>query len=107
MLDGVLVRGRIDAIYRRDDGGYDVIDYKTGARPARRCCAKRRRFSWRVTGWRGPTSPRWIRLGSRPVSSMSGTARTASSGRRCPSRDELARLLVEPGAPAMLANLAS
>jgi DNA helicase-2/ATP-dependent DNA helicase PcrA len=30
----VLVRGRIDAIYRRDDGGYDVIDYKTGSRPA-------------------------------------------------------------------------
>jgi DNA helicase II / ATP-dependent DNA helicase PcrA len=30
----VLVRGRIDAVYRRDDGGYDVIDYKTGARPA-------------------------------------------------------------------------
>ncbi|MGZ6214464.1 MAG: RecB family exonuclease, partial [Candidatus Limnocylindria bacterium] len=29
----VLVRGRIDAVYRRDDGGYDVIDYKTGARP--------------------------------------------------------------------------
>ncbi len=30
----VLVRGRIDAVYRRDDGGYDVIDYKTGSRPA-------------------------------------------------------------------------
>ncbi|HEX4015669.1 MAG TPA: ATP-dependent DNA helicase, partial [Frankiaceae bacterium] len=30
----VLVRGRIDAVYRREDGGYDVIDYKTGSRPA-------------------------------------------------------------------------
>jgi DNA helicase-2/ATP-dependent DNA helicase PcrA len=28
----VLVRGRIDAVYRRPDGGYDVIDYKTGSR---------------------------------------------------------------------------
>lgn len=26
-----MVRGRIDAIYPRDDGGYDVIDFKTGA----------------------------------------------------------------------------
>ena len=38
IVDRVLVRGRIDAVYRRDDlggqgGGYDVIDYKTGARP--------------------------------------------------------------------------
>ncbi len=33
VLDGVLVRGRIDAVYRHDDGSYDVIDYKTGARP--------------------------------------------------------------------------
>ncbi len=38
VLDGeagpVLVRGRIDAVYRNDDGGYDVVDYKTGARPS-------------------------------------------------------------------------
>jgi DNA helicase-2/ATP-dependent DNA helicase PcrA len=28
-----LIRGRIDAVYRNDDGSFDVIDYKTGARP--------------------------------------------------------------------------
>ena len=33
VLGGRLVRGRIDAVYPRDDGGYDVIDYKTGAVP--------------------------------------------------------------------------
>jgi DNA helicase-2/ATP-dependent DNA helicase PcrA len=33
VVGGRLVRGRIDAIYRDDDGGYDVIDYKTGAVP--------------------------------------------------------------------------
>ena len=33
VLSGILVRGRIDAVYRREEGGYDVIDYKTGARP--------------------------------------------------------------------------
>jgi DNA helicase-2/ATP-dependent DNA helicase PcrA len=28
-----LIRGRIDAVYAEGDGGYDVIDYKTGAAP--------------------------------------------------------------------------
>ncbi|HSP38443.1 MAG TPA: ATP-dependent DNA helicase, partial [Frankiaceae bacterium] len=28
-----LVRGRIDAVYARPAGGYDVVDYKTGERP--------------------------------------------------------------------------
>jgi DNA helicase-2/ATP-dependent DNA helicase PcrA len=31
VLAGRLLRGRIDAVYSTDDGGYDVIDYKTGA----------------------------------------------------------------------------
>jgi DNA helicase-2/ATP-dependent DNA helicase PcrA len=33
VIGGRLVRGRIDAVYRDDDGGYDVIDYKTGSVP--------------------------------------------------------------------------
>lgn len=33
VVGGRLVRGRIDAVYRTSDGGYDVIDYKTGAVP--------------------------------------------------------------------------
>jgi DNA helicase II / ATP-dependent DNA helicase PcrA len=33
VLAGVLVRGRIDAVYRTPEGRFDVIDYKTGARP--------------------------------------------------------------------------
>ena len=33
VVGGRLVRGRIDAIYPRDGGGYDVIDYKTGQVP--------------------------------------------------------------------------
>ena len=31
-----LVRGRIDAVYARPGGGYDVVDYKTGGRPSGR-----------------------------------------------------------------------
>jgi DNA helicase-2/ATP-dependent DNA helicase PcrA len=34
VLGGRVVRGRIDAVYRTDDGGYDVIDWKTGSAAA-------------------------------------------------------------------------
>ena len=33
VVGGRLIRGRIDAVYRDGDGGYDVIDYKTGSVP--------------------------------------------------------------------------
>ncbi len=31
-VDGRIVRGRIDAVYETDDGGIEIVDYKTGAR---------------------------------------------------------------------------
>ena len=34
VVGGRLIRGRIDAVYRDDGGGYDVIDYKTGSVPS-------------------------------------------------------------------------
>ncbi|MEV8513967.1 UvrD-helicase domain-containing protein [Dactylosporangium sp. NPDC051484] len=34
VIAGVVVRGRMDAVYRYPDGRYDVVDWKTGARPA-------------------------------------------------------------------------
>jgi DNA helicase-2/ATP-dependent DNA helicase PcrA len=33
-LDGVLVRGRMDAVFADQDGGWTVVDWKTGAVPA-------------------------------------------------------------------------
>lgn len=33
ILAGVAVRGRIDAVFARPDGGYTVVDWKTGAEP--------------------------------------------------------------------------
>ncbi|MDN5768935.1 MAG: UvrD-helicase domain-containing protein [Humibacillus sp.] len=33
LIDGIAVRGRIDAVFARDDGGYTVVDWKTGRRP--------------------------------------------------------------------------
>jgi DNA helicase-2/ATP-dependent DNA helicase PcrA len=35
-IDGVVVRGRMDAVFRADDGSFDVVDWKTGGRPAGR-----------------------------------------------------------------------
>jgi DNA helicase-2/ATP-dependent DNA helicase PcrA len=95
VLDGVLVRGRIDAIYRRDDGGYDVIDYKTGARP-RAAAAKAAavqlacyRLAWadiaQVDPARVEAGFLYVREGD------DGLVRPL-----LPSRAELARLLVEP-----------
>jgi DNA helicase-2/ATP-dependent DNA helicase PcrA len=33
VLDGIAVRGRIDAVFPRPDGGFTVVDWKTGAPP--------------------------------------------------------------------------
>jgi DNA helicase-2/ATP-dependent DNA helicase PcrA len=33
VLDGIAVRGRIDAVFPRDDGGFTIVDWKTGAKP--------------------------------------------------------------------------
>ncbi|MCC3281023.1 MULTISPECIES: ATP-dependent helicase [Arthrobacter] len=33
-VESVVVRGRIDAVFRDDDGGWDLIDWKTGAPPS-------------------------------------------------------------------------
>ena len=33
-IAGVVIRGRMDAVYQDDDGGYDVVDWKTGRRPS-------------------------------------------------------------------------
>ncbi|WP_432835190.1 ATP-dependent helicase [Dactylosporangium sp. CA-092794] len=33
VIAGVVVRGRMDAVYRYPDGRFDVVDWKTGARP--------------------------------------------------------------------------
>jgi DNA helicase-2/ATP-dependent DNA helicase PcrA len=36
VIDGIAVRGRIDAVFPRDDGGWTVVDWKTGGRPTGR-----------------------------------------------------------------------
>lgn len=33
VLDGIAVRGRIDAVFPREGGGFTIVDWKTGAKP--------------------------------------------------------------------------
>ena len=35
-IDAIAVRGRVDAVFARDDGGWTVVDWKTGGRPTGR-----------------------------------------------------------------------
>ena len=41
VLDGMAVRGRIDAVFARDGGGFTIVDWKTGARPSGRVAVAR------------------------------------------------------------------
>ena len=34
VIDDIVVRGRMDAVFRDTDGGFTVVDWKTGRRPA-------------------------------------------------------------------------
>ena len=36
VIDAIAVRGRVDAVFARDDGGWTVVDWKTGGRPTGR-----------------------------------------------------------------------
>ena len=33
VIDGIPVRGRIDAVFATGDGGYEIVDWKSGRRP--------------------------------------------------------------------------
>jgi DNA helicase-2/ATP-dependent DNA helicase PcrA len=34
VIDGIAVRGRIDAVFPRPQGGFTIVDWKTGAKPS-------------------------------------------------------------------------
>ncbi|MDQ1495774.1 MAG: ATP-dependent helicase UvrD/PcrA, partial [Actinomycetota bacterium] len=34
VVDDIVVRGRMDAVFRDDDGGFTIVDWKTGRRPS-------------------------------------------------------------------------
>ena len=48
-IDDVVVRGRIDAVFRNADGTWDLVDWKTGTPPS---AAKLRRSSVQLAVYR-------------------------------------------------------
>jgi DNA helicase-2/ATP-dependent DNA helicase PcrA len=89
---GRMVRGRIDAVYPREGGGFDVIDFKTGAAPADFAAASLQLSVYRLA---------WADLaGVDPAAVDAGFlyVRTGTVKRpdRLLSRDELGALLAGP-----------
>ena len=80
-IGDVVVRGRIDAVFRDADGGWDLVDWKTGRRPSaaqlkvkavqlavyRLAWARLKGSHWRTSGLRSTTWPT-IRLSVRTTS---------------------------------------
>ena len=56
IVAGVVVRGRMDAVFADPGGRFDVVDWKTGRRPAG-STARRPRCSSPRTGWPGRSWP--------------------------------------------------
>jgi DNA helicase-2/ATP-dependent DNA helicase PcrA len=88
---GRLVRGRIDAVYPREDGGFDVIDYKTGSVPKDFAAASLQLSVYRIA---------WAELhGIDPDRVSAGFLYVKTGTLKRPdrllARDELAELLAE------------
>ena len=71
---GVVLRGRIDAVFRRDDGGWDVVDWKTGAPAAGR--GRRRGAAVQLAVYRLA----WARLHGVPLDQVSAAFFYAATG---------------------------
>ena len=100
VVGGRTIRGRIDAVYRDDDGGYDVVDFKTGEVPRDFAAASLQLAVYRLA-WAGlaGVDPRRVRAGFLYV--RTGLLKRPD---RLLSATELAELLSEPavGAQAVL-----
>jgi DNA helicase-2/ATP-dependent DNA helicase PcrA len=89
VVGGRLVRGRIDAVYNAEGGGFDVIDYKTGSVPADFAAASLQLSVYRLA---------WADLAGVDVDDVQAgflyvRTGTVKRPQRLLSRDELAILL--------------
>ncbi|WP_265446128.1 ATP-dependent helicase [Flexivirga meconopsidis] len=94
-VDGVSVRGRIDAVFRRADGGYVIVDWKTGKKPhgARAASRVLQLAAYRLA---------FARLRGVPTEQVDAAFYYAASGETVwpdlPADDAIAQLLAEiPG----------
>lgn len=95
VLDDVAIRGRIDAVFARDDGGFTVVDWKTGAPPDAAAARPR-------TLQLGAYALAYARLRDLPARQVDGAFYYAQTGEtvypRIPREQALLALLAEiPG----------
>jgi DNA helicase II / ATP-dependent DNA helicase PcrA len=91
LVGGRLVRGRIDAVYPAADGGYDVIDYKTGSVPADFAAASLQLSVYRLA-WADLAGVAADQVDAGFLYVRTGTVRRPE---RLLSRDEMAALLTD------------
>jgi DNA helicase-2/ATP-dependent DNA helicase PcrA len=87
-IAGVMLRGRIDAVFRRPDGGWDVVDWKTGRPPGREQMPA---LSVQLAVYRLA----WSRLQGVPVEQVSSAFFYASVGRTVRPVDLLGQAALE------------
>ena len=95
-VDGIVLRGRIDAVFRREDGGWDVVDWKTGQPPTG---ARRRAAAVQLAVYRLA----WARLRGVGVEQVSAAFFYASTGetvRPADAGDESTLRALVGGVPA-------
>ncbi|MBX7434931.1 ATP-dependent helicase [Mycobacterium sp. Y57] len=94
MIAGRVVRGRIDAVFADDDGGFTVVDWKTGAPPSTTEALQHNAVQLAVYRLA------WARLHGCPVGSVRAVFHYVGSGRtvapdELPDADSLAALLAD------------
>ena len=91
-----LIRGRIDAVFAdAADGGYDVVDWKTGRPPS--SAAERRAVAVQLAAYRLA----WAALASVPVAAVRAAFYYVRRGRHRPPAD----LMDEAGLAALIADI--
>ncbi|WP_084721651.1 ATP-dependent helicase [Rhodococcus marinonascens] len=95
-LAGTVLRGRIDAVFTDPDGGWTVIDWKTGAEPSE---ANEKAVVMQLAAYRLA----WAELMGAPVERVRAAFHYVRSGRtiapdHLPDADSLARLIRRAGA---------
>lgn len=95
IIGGVVLRGRIDAIFRDPDGGWTVIDWKTGAPPT---AAEEAAVAMQLAVYRIA----WAELSGAPLQSVRAAFHYVRGGRtvapkHLPEGPELAELLASAG----------
>ena len=95
-IDGTVVRGRVDAVLARADGGVDVVDWKTGRPPTGRAATAR---AVQLAAYRLA----WSRLHGLPLAQVGAAFFYASTGQTVRPVD----LLDEAGLVALLRGIDS